>query len=249
MAETAIRFSRIAKHFGGRRALEDVTLEVAAGDFFALVGVNGAGKTTLVKCMLDLCAVDRGTIDIFGTPHHLTAARKRLVFLPERFSAPYYLSGTEFIRYVLDLQGAPYDHAGAERLLGELDFDCAALARPVHSYSKGMTQKLGLAACFLSRKDLYVFDEPTSGLDPKARALFKGQLRALKRELRTMFFTSHSLADVAEICDRMAVVHDGVLRFAGTPEDLCRQSQAPDLEQAFLACIAGDCAPLSTAPC
>jgi ABC-2 type transport system ATP-binding protein len=120
-----------------------------------------------------------------------------------------------------------------------LDFDCAALDRPVRTYSKGMTQKVGLAACFLSRKDLYVFDEPTSGLDPKARALFKAQLRALKSAARTVFFTSHALADVAEICDRMAVVHDGVLRFTGTPNDLCRREGTDGLEQAFLACIAG----------
>ncbi len=238
MADCALRFTGVCKNFGDRPALKNVTLEVVPGDFFAVVGANGAGKTTLVKCMLDLCALDAGTIEIFGISHRETTARRRLVFLPERFTVPYYLTGQEFINYVLDLQSAPHDQAMTERVLAELDFDCKVLGRPVRTYSKGMTQKVGLAASLLTRKELYVFDEPTSGLDPKARALFKAQLRALKREGRTLLFTSHSLADVAEICDRMAVMHDGLLRFTGTPDALCRRQESSDLEQAFLRCIA-----------
>ena len=78
-----------------------------SGEFFGLVGVNGAGKTTLLKCLLDFCDIDGGSIEIFGTPHHLTAARKRLAFLPERFNPPYYLTGEDFIRYMLDMQSTP----------------------------------------------------------------------------------------------------------------------------------------------
>jgi ABC-2 type transport system ATP-binding protein len=93
----------------------------------------------------------------------------------------------------------------------------------------------------VSRKDLYVFDEPTSGLDPKARALLKQRLLAMRHETRTVFFTSHALADVAEICDRMAVMHAGRVLFAGTPAALCSQYASADLEAAFLRCI--DAAP------
>jgi ABC-2 type transport system ATP-binding protein len=100
-----------------------------------------------------------------------------------------------------------------------------------------MTQKLGLAACFLSRRDLYVLDEPTSGLDPKARALLKSELGRLRDQGRTVFLTSHALADVEEICDQMAVVHRGELRFAGTPQELRARYGGTSLEQAFLACI------------
>jgi ABC-2 type transport system ATP-binding protein len=190
-----------------------------------------------LKCLLDFCAIDAGSIEIFGTPQRLTAARQRLAFLPERFTPPYYLTGEDFIRYVLEMQATAYERSAAERVLCALDLDYAALRLPVHAYSKGMTQKLGLAACFLSAKDLYILDEPTSGLDPKARALFKTQLGSLKQQARTVFFTSHSLADVAEVCDRMAVMHAGALRFAGTPDALCRRYASPDLEQAFLRCI------------
>ena len=237
MSEIALRFSGVAKNYGRAGVLHDVSFEVARGDFFGLVGVNGAGKTTLLKCMLDFCDTDRGSIEIFDTPHRLTAARRRLAFLPERFNPPYYLTGEDFIKYVLEMQATGYDRVAAERMLHALDLDLAALSLPVRAYSKGMTQKLGLAACFLSGKDLYVLDEPTSGLDPKARALLKSHLRELKQRSRTVFFTSHALADVAEVCDRMAVMHAGRLRFAGTPAELCGQFATADLEQAFMRCI------------
>lgn len=237
MSEIALRFSGVAKHYGRAGVLHDVSFEVARGDFFGLVGVNGAGKTTLLKCLLDFCDTDRGAIEIFDTPHRVTAARRRLAFLPERFNPPYYLTGEDFIKYVLEMQATGYDRSAAERMLHALDLDLAALSLPVRAYSKGMTQKLGLAACFLSGKDLYVLDEPTSGLDPKARALLKSHLRELKQRSRTVFFTSHALADVAEVCDRMAVMHAGRLRFAGTPAELCRQFATGDLELAFMRCI------------
>jgi ABC-2 type transport system ATP-binding protein len=237
MSEFAVRFAGVDKVYGRTQALQNVTFDVARGDFFGLIGVNGAGKTTLLKCLLDFCDITGGSIDIFDTPHRLTVARKRLAFLPERFNPPYYLTGEDFIRYVLGMQSTPYDRGKTERMLRGFDLDVAALKLPVRSYSKGMTQKLGLAACLLSRKDLYVLDEPSSGLDPKARALLKTQLQELKRQARTVLFTSHALADVAEICDRLAIIDAGTLRFAGTPAALCTRYASGNLEQAFLRCI------------
>jgi ABC-2 type transport system ATP-binding protein len=233
----ALAFEGLAKRFGKSIALEDLTLHVATGQSFGLAGMNGAGKTTLIKCLLDFCASDAGRIEIFGVSNRLTASRSRLAFLPERFQPPYYLTGGDFLRYMLKLQGLSYDEPEAADMLQALDLDLSALTKPVRAFSKGMTQKLGLAACFLSRKDLYILDEPTSGLDPKARALLKQRLRVLREQGRTTFFTSHSLADVEEICDRMAVIHRGRLRFAGTPAQLRHQFGADTLEQAFLACI------------
>ena len=237
MPEPALRFAGVTKRYGRTTVLHDVSFEVAPGQFFGLVGINGAGKTTLLKCLLDFCAFDRGRIDIFGAAHTAPGARARMAFLPERLNPPFYLTGEDFIRYTLDMQSVGYDRGEAERMLHALDLDTAALARPVRAYSKGMTQKLGLAAAMLSRKDLYLFDEPTSGLDPKARALFKRQLQELKKQGRTVLFTSHALADVAEVCDHMAVIHAGGLRFCGTPQALCRDYASDDLEQAFLNCI------------
>jgi ABC-2 type transport system ATP-binding protein len=237
MDNVALAFAEVGKAYAGVPALSDFSLEVRRGEFFGLVGVNGAGKTTLLKCLLDFCEADRGAIAIFGTPHRATAARGKLAYLPERFNPPFYLTGRDFMRYMLELYRAPYDEARVAALFGALDLDLAALDRPARLYSKGMTQKLGLAACLLSGKDLYVLDEPAGGLDPKARALLKARLKALKGEGRTVFFTSHALADVAEMCDRMAVLHDGRLRFAGTPAEMLDRHRAANLEAAFLACI------------
>ena len=238
MSDPALRFSEVVKTYAGVPALSDLSLEVRQGDFFGLVGVNGAGKTTLIKCLLDFCEADRGSIAVFGVPHRVTAARARLAYLPERFNPPHYLTGRDFLRYMHELYRVPWDEARVARLFAALDLDRGALDRPARVYSKGMTQKLGLAACLLSGKDLYVLDEPTGGLDPKARALLKAELRALKDAGRTIFFTSHALADVAELCDRLAVLHDGRLRFAGTPAEMTSRYQATSLEQAFLSCIA-----------
>jgi ABC-2 type transport system ATP-binding protein len=239
MNDIALRFDRIGKSYAGVAALADFSLEVRQGECFGLVGENGAGKTTLIKCMLDFCEADSGSIEIFGVPHTRTAARARLAFLPERFTPPFYLTGRDFLRYLLELHRVPYDAAEVARVFGALDLDPSALTRLARTYSKGMTQKLGLAACLLAGKELYIFDEPTSGLDPKARALLKRELHGLRKTRRTLFFTSHALADIGEMCDRMAVLHGGRLQFAGTPPELMREFSADDLEQAYLACIAG----------
>ncbi len=233
----ALAFNGVFKAYGATPALDDFNLTVERGELFALVGGNGAGKTTLIKCLLDFTAADRGDIAIFGAPHGLTASRSDLAFLPERFNPPHYLTGRDFLRYMADLHRRPYDEDLVGQTFERLDLDTSALTRPARTYSKGMTQKLGLAACLLSAKSLQVLDEPTSGLDPKARALLKRELTRLRERGRTVFFTSHSLADVQEICDRMAVVHNGHLMFAGTPDELIASFHSASLEQAFLACI------------
>lgn len=234
-----MHFANVAKKFGRREVLRGVSFDVRRGEFFGLVGLNGAGKTTLLKCLLDFCDLSSGGIEIFGTPHHVTRSRRRLAFLPERFNPPYYLTGEEFIRYVLAMHSAPYERGAAERMIAGFDLDASALTLPVRAYSKGMTQKLGLAACLLAQKDLYVLDEPASGLDPKAHALLKARMLELKQAGRTVLFTSHALADVAELSDRVAVIHGGQLQFAGTPSELCDRYGGNNLEKAFLNCIEG----------
>ena len=238
MTETALCFQQVVKRYGQACVLQGVDLAVRAGECFGLVGVNGAGKTSLIKCLLDFCALDGGEIAIFGQPHDRPASRAPLGFLPERLTPPYYLTGADFIKYLLTLQGLKVDATAVAAMLAALDLDPAALKKTVRHYSKGMTQKLGLAACLLSNKRLYVLDEPMSGLDPKARALLKQQLRALQQRGSTVFFTSHALADVDELCDRMAILHDGAIRFTGTPAECRAHYGAETLEQAFLACIA-----------
>jgi ABC-2 type transport system ATP-binding protein len=237
MSIPALRFRQLVKRYAGTPVLDGVDLDVRAGECLGLAGVNGAGKTSLLKCLFDFVRVDSGSIDIFGRGHREPLARSPLAFLPERFMPPYYLSGAEFLTYMARLHGHRHDIHAAHAMLDALDLDHAALSMPVRKHSKGMTQKLGLAACFLANKQAYVLDEPMSGLDPKARARFKERLRHARNGGATVFFSSHALADIEELCDRMAILHGGRLRFVGTPA-ACRDAYgAATLEQAFLACV------------
>ena len=236
-ALAALEFHGVSKAFGATRALDRLTLTVERGELFALVGGNGAGKTTLIKCLLDFTTPDAGEIRIAGSSNRDTASRADLAFLPERFNPPHYLTGRDFLRYMAELHRKSYDEGEVKATFGRLDLALSALDRPARTYSKGMTQKLGLAACLISGKSLQVLDEPTSGLDPLARALLKRELTRLRQAGRTIFFTSHALADVQELADRMAVVQNGRLMFAGTPEALIERYAARTLEDAFLACI------------
>jgi ABC-2 type transport system ATP-binding protein len=237
MPEPLLRFRGVNKRFGRAEVLRGIDLDLAPGTCVALTGVNGAGKTTLIKCLLDFCDLDSGAIEVRGLEHRRPQARARLAFLPERFTAPYFLTGREFIRMMLELFGVRYEEESVLAMYAALDLESTALEKPVREYSKGMTQKLGLAACLLSQRELYVLDEPMSGLDPAARARAKELLLKLKAEGRTLLITSHSLADVEDVCDQVTVLHKGTLAYAGTPDGLRERFDESSLERAFLKCI------------
>ena len=137
----------------------------------------------------------------------------------------------------LTLGGNRYERSSAERQLGELGLEPAVLDRPVRQLSKGMTQKLGLAANLLFARDLYILDEPMCGLDPASRIAVKSVLARLHHEGRTIFFTSHVLADVNELASALIVLDRGTVRFHGAPAALCARYNEPNLERAYLRCV------------
>ena len=233
----ALQACGVIKTYGSAPILSGIDLSVAEGASFGLIGLNGAGKTTLIKCMLDFCSVDRGTFEIFGILHTSTAARARMAFVPERFVPPHYLTCREFVELTSSLAGCRVEPDRVRQLFDELGLERAALERPVRQLSKGMTQKLGLAGCLLVDRDLYVLDEPMSGLDPASRIAVKSVLARLTREGRTLFFTSHVLADIEELCSSIAVLHRGEIRFHGSPGELCERYCEANLERAFMRCI------------
>jgi ABC-2 type transport system ATP-binding protein len=237
MSASVVSFRDVSKSFGRVPVLRGVSFDVSAGQSLALAGENGAGKTTLLKCMLDFCNMDTGEILVHGVSSDRPEARARLAYLPERFVPPWFLTGHEFVRFMLDLACAQRSEQDIGAMLAALGLGSASLDRPVRTYSKGMTQMLGLAACFLTSRDLFVLDEPMSGLDPSARARVKDILRSLKTEGRTLLLTSHSLADVEEICDHMTVLHRGAVAFYGSPQDLRERHGETSLERAFLKCL------------
>ncbi len=237
MTNLAIHIGKLCKSFAGIQVLNEIDLVVRKGEFTGLIGVNGAGKTTLIKCLLDFCDITSGNIEIFRIAHTKKEAREKLVFLPEKFLPPYYLTGKDFLVYMTELHGVVYSSSKIVDLFTILDLDLSALSKPVREFSKGMAQKLGLAACLMSDKDLLVLDEPMSGLDPKARAYLKQHLLELKQAGKTIFFSTHMLADIEVLCDRVAILHQGRIQFAGTIEECVSLFNADDLEKAYLACV------------
>ncbi len=235
--ELAIQFNGVYKQFQKQSILKGIDLEVRSHEYLGLVGINGAGKTSLIKCLLDFSLLDSGQIKIFANDHLQTSARDRLSFLPEKFSPPYYLTGRDFLKYMLELYEVAYDESKVKQMLNTLDLVSESLNKSVGQLSKGMAQKLGLAACLLSDRELLILDEPMSGLDPKARAYLKRYLLELKEQGKTLFFSTHLLVDVEAVCDRMAVLHDGKICFIGSPAECCAIHDTDNIEEAYLKCI------------
>ena len=233
----AVECKNIKKTFGSKSVLDGVDLAINKGEFFGLVGMNGSGKSTMIKAILDLTSIDSGQINIFNQPHRQVSARKNISYLPDRFSPPPHLKGLDFIKYMLELHGSTSTEKQINEILAAIELDRDTMQDSVSKLSKGMTQKLGLASCLLSGKSLLILDEPMSGLDPKARVLFKQQLHKLKQQGITLFFSSHVLADVDELADRIAVLHNSKILYTGSTEEFKTSYGTDVLEDAYMKCI------------
>ena len=217
----AIAASAVHKAFGRRVALHGLTLEVAAGEVFGFLGPNGAGKTTAMKILLGLVRPTGGTALVFGRPPTDPAARRRLGYLPEHFRFQEWATGVELLDFHGRLAGLGRA-ARAERIPEVLER--VGLAgrggERVRRYSKGMTQRLGLACAILHRPDLVLLDEPTSALDPVGRRDVRELVRELAAGGVTVFLNSHLLTEVEAVCDRVAIVNQGRVIASGPLDDL-----------------------------
>lgn len=228
----------IFKNYGTHQVLDDVSLTLKPGEIFGLIGLNGVGKTTFIKIMLDLTRPDKGEGYFFGEPFAKASSRRLLSYLPEKFQPSRYLRGEEYLALSLSYFGKEYDDEKARAEAVALDLDPEALKRKVGGYSKGMGQKLGLMGAFLVGAPFLILDEPMSGLDPRARIKLKERLLREKREGKTIFFSSHILSDIDEICDRIGVINQAKLIFVGTPAEFKAKHPSESLEKTFLQSIA-----------
>jgi ABC-2 type transport system ATP-binding protein len=210
MSATAIETHHLRKHFGARRAVEDLSLSVRQGEVFGFLGPNGAGKTTSVKMMLGLIAPSGGHGLLLGAPLGDRRARARVGFLPEHFRFQDWLTGRELLELHGRLCGLGREEVRrrAERLLGRVDLLDAAAQR-IQEYSKGMMQRVGLAAALLAEPALVFLDEPTSGLDPLGRLMVRDVIRELRAGGTSVFLNSHLLGEVEATCDRVVFVRQG----------------------------------------
>lgn len=230
-------FEDATVRYGDRTVVEKASLDVRAGEIFGLIGLNGIGKTSLIKAIADLRPLSAGRVLVHGLDPGQVRARRALAYLPERFDPPWFLNGFEFLDFSASLYGARVTRDRVLAAAAALALDPEALSRRVNTYSKGMRQKLGLLAALLSPCSLLVLDEPMSGLDPRARARVKAMLLAHKASGGAVFFSSHILADMRELCDRVAILHDRRIVYCGAPQGLVAREAAASLEDAFLSAI------------
>jgi ABC-2 type transport system ATP-binding protein len=224
----------IVKRFKDQSVLSEISIELKQGEILGLLGLNGIGKTTLIKIIIDLLKADSGEVLLFGKSISDISAKQRICYLPEKFNPSSYLRGEEFLELSLNYYGINYDARLAEEYALKLDLDPSCLKKRISSYSKGMGQKLGLVSVFLSQADLLILDEPMSGLDPRARIALKNELKAYKLKGKSIFFSSHILADIEEICDRLAVINKGKIIFQDDTSSFMQHFPASNLEQSFL---------------
>ncbi len=226
MTTPAIETQRLTKQYGGLaatvalpgrsrpaaiRALEDVTIDVRRGEIFGFLGPNGAGKSTAIRLLLGFLHPTAGRASVLGfdTVRDSVEIRRRVGYLPGGIAFWDNLSGARLLDELADLSGRPPVRRAA--LLDRLELSAATMRRPVRDYSRGMRQKMGIIQALQHDPELAILDEPSEGLDPLMQRAFYGILDDLKRDGRTIFFSSHVLSEVERVCDRVAIIRLGRL--------------------------------------
>ena len=222
----AISITSLSKVYKGKRkqkvqALKELNLSVAKGEIYGFLGPNGAGKSTTIKILLGLTRPSNGSAQLNGYPVGSVQSRSTVGFLPENPALYDFLTASEYLAMVgrcfrMSNQSITTQ---SERVLGLLDLKEAS-RRPIRGYSKGMVQRLAFAQTLLHDPDLYILDEPMSGLDPVGRVLVKDIMQDLKRNGKTVFFSTHVISDVEAVCDRVAIIAKGELRSESSVQEI-----------------------------
>jgi len=231
--------SKIYRDFWGRKkvqALNSLTLDVKKGEVFGLLGPNGSGKTTTLKLLLGLLFPSGGEVRVLGKPAHDVDKNERIGYLPEESYLYRFLNADE----TLDFYGRLFKMSAAERkkrrdaLIERVGLQNAR-RRQLKEYSKGMTRRIGLAQALINDPDLVLLDEPTSGLDPLGTRDMKDMILDLKKEGKTVVMSSHLLADVQDVCDRIAILYGGELKVLGRVQDLLQSNDETQLRMSTLS--------------
>ncbi len=235
----AVGLSKVFKDFWFRtkaRAVDNVTFEIRAHEVFGLLGPNGSGKSTIIKIILGLLHKTRGRISVFGRPPSEVNIKKRIGFLPEESYLYRFLNPQETLHYYGKLFGL--DHRTRKRRVDEL-LDMLGLThvahRPIGEFSKGMTRRIGIAQALINDPDFLILDEPTSGLDPIGTRQVKDLIIELGKRGKTVLLSSHLLADVEDVCDRMVMLYGGKIRAQGTVDELLCDTERTVIHTSRLA--------------
>ncbi len=204
-----------------KQILKGLSLKIKQGEVFGFLGPNGTGKTTTIKLIMGLLFPNKGSIKIFGLPNTSVKAREEIGFLPEEPNLYDYLKGREFLNFygmLLGMQGKFRTRRIDEVLeMVSISKDSELQLR---KYSKGMKQRICMAQALMNDPDLLILDEPMSGLDPLGRYQMRSIILELKERGKTIFFSSHILADAEMLCDRVGFLNDGILDYEETVEEI-----------------------------
>ncbi len=234
--DAALVGAGVVVHFGGRPALDGLTLTAERGKLTALLGPNGAGKTTLIRCCTGLLRPSAGTVRVLGGDAGTAAAAGRVGFMPQSTGAWSGIRPVELLRYLAGLYAQPLDVAALSQRLG-ID----AFARtPYRRLSGGQQQAVNLAGALVGRPELVFLDEPTAGMDPHARRATWVLLEELRSAGVTIVLTTHSMEEAQQLADYVFIVDRGRVAVAGTVGQLTGAGQT--LEQVFLANTGGTAA-------
>jgi len=236
--------SKIYRDFWGRKkvhALKSLDIEVRKGEIFGLLGPNGSGKSTTIKLVLGLLFPTSGRAFVFGKEATEVTKNERIGYLPEESYLYKFLNAEE----TLDFYGRLFDMPASvrrertEQLIQMVGLQ-RARRRQLKEYSKGMTRRIGLAQALINEPDLLVLDEPTTGLDPIGSREMKDLILKLRDQGKTILMCSHQLADVEDVCDRIAILHQGELKELGRVDSLLKVQDVTEIHASGLSDAAKD---------
>ena len=216
MVDHAIEAVRLTKAFGGVKAVDSLTLSVDAGEVVGFLGPNGAGKSTTLRMLLGLLRPDEGTATILGQPCGSAFARRNTGFVPGDVALWPQLTGREALALLASLHGSN-DDAYRDELIARFELDPD---KRIRAYSKGNRQKVAIIAAFATRADVLLLDEPTSGLDPLMERIFRECVTEAIGRGQAVLLSSHMLAEVEHLCNRVAMIRSGVLVTVSDVDDL-----------------------------
>jgi len=235
-----IELKNVHKFIGKTHILKGISFSVEKGELFGFLGPNGAGKTTTISILTGMMTPSEGDVYIGGIKPKSEKAIKIIGYMPENFSPPPGLKVYEFLEYI---QGLSYYKKNGwikvPDLLRLVELD-TAYNKMIGTLSKGMLQRLGIAQALLGNPSIIILDEPLSGLDPIGRKVIKRVMLNLTEMEKTVFFSSHILQDVEELCMGLALIHKGSIIFTGTVEEFKILYSGTSLEEAFFNSIKED---------
>lgn len=227
-----IKIEHLTKKYGNKVAVNDLSLTIEDGDLFAFCGLNGAGKSTTIKSIVGINKIDEGEIFVDGLSMKANAqeAKKIMAFVSDTPEVYSYMKGIDYVKFIMAIYQCPLNEQEMFDFAKELEID-GALNSLVSTYSHGMQQKIILLAAFLHHPKVLILDEPFVGLDPKATHVLKEKMKAHVKEGNTIFFSTHVLEVAEKLCNKVAIIKDGVLQACGTMAEVKGNKS---LEEVFL---------------